>query len=381
MSSMLTVHLKKSLKPKFVSTLLLTTALVASTAFGGGREGHGGKAKYGDQFYFVAQRLKNQIDPKYGIGTILETGLSVRPTDEDLLADGNSVDMLSYIETTGVSLAERTQRYPDSNLQEKETRVTAMRIKSWNEMDCRAKHLLVLHELLVHANFEKSQDYHISSPLIEDLAKDGKISCDKMPSAAKVSNDGGVAKEHFVVDSMTVQTMCEKDKNLLGGPDAAFKRLVSCAGNLVVIELDTEYFRTRRTTVPVTLRLLSKGPQFLATDRSTERANARVHNFVITGHEGKKLKDVFGKYSGSMFALELVLIGGYSEDGKNASGIRINNTSLVAGGIGIAGGTREFSLHPEGTIVDIEVRTNTPGNPVQTVQETLDLESLYEMGL
>ncbi len=214
-----------------VFTLIAMIISTNTFAKGGDSGGQGGLAKYGDQFYFIAHKLQKELSNTYPLlDTLLNSHLSIRPTLEELKVDGNNVDMLSYsIDSDGKKVNVLPFNGNDGVI-----RVVRMQMASWDKMACRSKHLLVLHELLVHLGIEKSQDYHASTVDIDALSKAGNLSCVGMPEIVELPPTGS-----------TIKKGCPR--NLVEGILTGSKALSSSASRLInVADFISQYGRNVR---------------------------------------------------------------------------------------------------------------------------------------
>ncbi len=126
-----------------------------------GREGHGGETTIGPEYYSIAYRLIQSV-PEQPLANVLKSAYSIRPTTDRLeFQPGVVVDALSFESTE------------DGN----PVNVTRVQSDRWAHSDCKSKHLLVLHEMLVLLKVEQSLSYTISTPIIDRLASERKIDC------------------------------------------------------------------------------------------------------------------------------------------------------------------------------------------------------------
>ena len=142
--------------------ILLSSSIALAQDGGGDHQGNGGEAKYSDQFHFVLRHVSKSYGKKYAFQSIVDEGLSIRPTDEDLRTqEGTPVDALSFLE--------------------RDTHVTQLQKFKWDAMNCRGKYYVTTHEMMVHLKKEKSTEYGKTEPLINDMENRGLITCKGMP--------------------------------------------------------------------------------------------------------------------------------------------------------------------------------------------------------
>ncbi len=174
-----------------------------------------------------------------------------------------------------------------------------------------------------------------------------------------------------IVNKVPRERPCTFCKEIDGSPvlvekDANIKTLTRAEGVVTIVEYERETMATRTITIPVQVRMLSRGLNLHFAESNGKMA--------LRFLSGSKLSDIFGKYYGA--ELDVAILGRAGlKTFVNKKGIVVTDF-IASGGIGakIAGTT--FGIFAESRQdIKIEIKTNSG---VKTEERELTLGELND---